>query len=268
MKTILLLVHDDAGQEARLQAGLDIVRALGGHLRCLDIVPPPAMVKDGFGDPSAFVFLLEDTRRREADNRRRTMTRLASEDVAWSMEELNGDPADCVRAACALCDLIIVNSRIADAGAGDMSALAHGLATECDKPLLAVPAESRGLDIAGRVLVAWDGSPAAAEALAAAVPLLKLASDVRILSVDTGETHADGKEAAAYLSRYGVHAEVVVVWATGSPPVAEILANCAEYGPGLCVMGAYGHSRLREKLFGGVTRQMLAEAPFPLFLAH
>lgn len=268
MKNILLLIHDDAGQEARLQAGLDLARALRGHLRCLDLVLNPSKMSDYFGDTTAYVLLLEEARERGAVNRSRTMSRLAKEDVAWSMESMSGEPVDCVASICGLCDVVVVSSRIADPAARDMVALAHDVVMKCGKPVLAVPESCRAVDTTGTALVAWDGSAPAAEALAAAVPLLKLASQVRILSVDTRGGAADCLEAATYLSKHDVHADVSMIKAPGTSPSDAILDTCSEWDAALCVMGAYGHARLREALFGGVTRRMLAEAPIPLLLAH
>lgn len=95
MKNILLIVHDDAGQEARLQAALDVARALDGHLTCLDIAIMPVLVGDyysGIGE----AMLLADEHAREATNREGLEARLAREDVPWDWKEATGNLAPCV----------------------------------------------------------------------------------------------------------------------------------------------------------------------------
>ena len=82
MKNIVLLVHDDEGQEARLQAALDLTRTLGGHLRCVDVTPLIVVAGDmyvGIGQGAVLV----DERESEARNKERLTARLAKEDVPW-----------------------------------------------------------------------------------------------------------------------------------------------------------------------------------------
>src|SRR3546814_20270436 len=83
MKNVLLLVHDDSGQEARLQCALDLTRALSGHLFCMDVVKVPVLVGAEFGEAQAQAMLLEDTRETEAANDRKIKARLTDEDIAW-----------------------------------------------------------------------------------------------------------------------------------------------------------------------------------------
>src|SRR3546814_21012392 len=80
MKNVLLLVHDDSGQEARLQCALDLTRALSGHLFCMDVVQVPVLVGAEFGAAQAQAMLLEDTRETEAANERKVKARLKVED--------------------------------------------------------------------------------------------------------------------------------------------------------------------------------------------
>src|SRR3546814_14648584 len=84
MKNVLLLVHDDSGQEARLQCALDLTRALSGHLFCMDVVQVPVLVGAEFGAAQAQAMLLEDTRETEAANERKVKARLKVEDIAWN----------------------------------------------------------------------------------------------------------------------------------------------------------------------------------------
>lgn len=81
MKNILLLVHDDVGEEARFQAALDLTRALDGHLTCVDVVPLPVMVGDFYSGASE-AMLLADNGQRETVHRERIEARLAHEDVS------------------------------------------------------------------------------------------------------------------------------------------------------------------------------------------
>ncbi len=136
------------------------------------------------------------------------------------------------------------------------------------KPVLAVPDALKSFALGGRAMIAWDGSTAATETVRACVSLLRLASEVRLLCVETGDSDTYLDDAASYLSRYGICAELHRVRDKQRSPAEVILEECTKWKTDWCVMGAYGHSRLRETLFGGVTRRMLTVCPVPLVLSH
>lgn len=269
MKNILLLVHDDAGQEARVQAALDIGRAINGHVTCLDVTILPAIIGAEYaGDVgTGFGMLLAEERDHETANRTTLEKRLAKEDVAWDWVDATGEIATCLKSESALADLIVVNRQLDDFPLPDMRTAAGELVVGSGKPILAVPDSLRRLDLES-ALVAWDGSVTAAVALRAAVPLLKLASRVVILEIGDSSVRAPAEDAAAYLSRHDIHAIVQRV-PRGDEATAQTLLNQAETGAfGYIVMGGFGHRRFLEALFGGVTRAMLTRSPVPLFMAH
>jgi len=267
MKNVLLLLHDDPGQEARLQAALDVVRALNGHLMCLDVVG--VAVDAGYPGPEATALLVEQEGRREVTNRARLEEHLAKEDVAWTIAQATGSFASCLAEAARLADLIVLNPQLDDDGP-DMAGIATSLLLKTGKPVLIVPKESRGFAASGPALVAWDGSLPAMAALTAAVPLLKLASEVRILEVQ-GTSHGAVEEAARYLSRHGIEPEIDLLACFRDAPhetSAVIQDRAEQMRCAYCVMGAYGHSPIREAILGGVTRRMLRTGRMPVLLAH
>jgi len=120
--------------------------------------------------------------------------------------------------------------------------------------------------------VAWNDGDEALHAARAALPSLKAAQSVDIAIVDP-PTHAHdrtdpGGALCLWLARHGVRAEISVLAKT-EPRVSDVLARfCRDRGCEAVVMGAFGHSRLREAILGGTTRGMLASVPLPLLLAH
>lgn len=161
----------------------------------------------------------------------------------------------------------MLNTSVADSFVPDMIPIVSDAVLKAGKPILAIPDDSRGIDFGGHVLAAWDGSGPAAEALRAAAPLLASAEGVTILEI--GDIRGEiAEDAATYLSRHGVRPRVEHVDEPDEGVAAGLLAEMDRRRPAFCVMGAYGHSRLRESLFGGITRKMLEEAKVPLFLAH
>lgn len=266
MKNILLLVHDDVGQEARLQAALDVTRAVGGHLTCVDVVEVP-MVVDGFYGGSGEMVLLDDARARETANKARLEARLAAEDVSWSFVDGCGDLGGCLVEASGTADLVVVNRKLDAFPSPDMRAIARDVLTDTHKLVLAVTDACSHFDATGRALVAWDGSRPAMTALQNAVPLLAMASVVKLVQIGTRDQGIAIEEAATYLSRHGIHAEVEM--RPDTKAVGPALRQAArDFGADWMVMGAYKHRPAAEFLFGGVTREMLSEAELPLLLAH
>lgn len=267
MKNILLLVHDDAGQEARLQTALDLTRALRGHLICLDVAVMPVVIGE-FYAATAEAMLLADEQEREALNRERLETRLAREDVPWDWVEATGPLAASLEEAAKTADIIVVNRRLDSSPLPDMRSVASQVVVGSGKAVVAVPEDARGFPAAGIAMVAWDGSDEAMKALHAAVPLLQLARRVNVVEINDGSIETPAEEVAAYLSRHDVHPVVIRPPADLLPVGDTILAEAERDDVDYIVMGGFGRSRIVEALFGGVTRLILSESPIPVVLAH
>lgn len=267
MKNILVFIHDDDGQEARLQVALDLVRGLRGHLTCVDVVAVPIFVGDYLGT-GGDALLLADEKTRESHNASAIQARLAHEDTPYDWIDTTGDPASCVRQASKLADLIVVNRRLDGGWYPDMVEIAAELVLKSRKPVLAVPEGAHRLDVAGNAVIAWDGSDAAEAALRAAVPLLALAGSVTLLQIDDGSVKVPATEAAKYLARHDIRSQVQIEPGHGRK-VADIVGTVlASRDAAYLVMGGFDHARWVESVFGGVTRTMLDRSPVPVLLAH
>lgn len=265
MKNILVLIHDDPGQEARVQAALDVTRAVNGHLTCLDVTAlVPVLEEIGVAGGSAG--LLDRQREAESANRARLKPRLEAEDVSWTWAVTTDYVEPALDNAAALADLIVANLAWGEFPQPDIRSLASLLLIRVGRPVLTVPDAPVGFMAAGSALVAWDGSRQAADALEAAVPLLRLAERVTILQVEDGSVALPSEDAAAYLSRHDIHA--VIVRKSGISAAEAILDSASGGLFDYLVMGAYGHSRFTEAMFGGVTRTLLWNSPIPVLLTH
>ncbi|NCP11058.1 MAG: universal stress protein [Sphingomonadales bacterium] len=266
MKNVLVTVHDDQGQESRLQCAFDAVRALDGHLYCLDVFDFPIVVAEEYSGFSSGIMFVEETEQRSA-NRQKVVKRLAIEGLPFDWIEDNGDFAASIERSSGLIDLIVVNTTPFERAGSDLHLPAR-LAREQDIPLLAVPASAMSFDPRGPALVAWDGSRSANQALQAALPLLRMAATVTLLSVTEHGALADATAAAKYLSRHDIAADVRIIESPTLPVSTYLLDEIEMLGASLCVMGAYDHAPLRERLFGGTTERLLKHSQVPLLLAH
>ena len=264
MKNILLLVHDDHGQDARLQAALDITRAIEGHLTCVDVTPYPVIAGNGFGLVETVVVL--DERETEAKNKLVISDRLLREDVSWSWIDAQAEIANAVLDAADLADLIILNCALDGFPMPDMRDITSRIVARASAPVLAVPETMERFEL-DRALVAWDGRPSSAAALRAAVPLLAFAKDVEIFTAREPHVHIAPEEAAAYLSRHGIKAGVKAIDLDHLHADFLISDEAALFRADYIVMGAYGRGRLRET-FGGTTKNLLAKSKRPLLMSH
>jgi nucleotide-binding universal stress UspA family protein len=167
-------------------------------------------------------------------------------------------------------DLVVTGQDAGDAAT--VRGLPQYLALHGARPLLVVPPTYDGAPIAENVVAGWDGSIQALRALDGAMPILARARSVRLAIVNPDREaglHGEepGADMALYLARHGVRVEVLVERTHASPGDA-LLGIARDGGAGLLVTGAFGHSRYRELVLGGVTRVLLERATLPLLLAH
>jgi nucleotide-binding universal stress UspA family protein len=272
MKSILLYANEDPGQEHRLQAALDLGRAHGAHITCIQVTPYASFVIGSpYGAVYAAPWLTEEINRTRTETRTRLEERLRREDVPWSWTEADGDPAQSIVDQSRLADLIVLSLPGAEATASnDALALAGETVVHARSPVLAVPSTGRRIESFGPALVAWNGSPEAAYALRASLPMLKIASAVHVVTVVDGSasTGFPATQASEYLSRHGVNSELREV-TSGDRAVGDVVAEQAvAVGAGYIVMGGYGHSRFREAVLGGTTRSLLQQDGIPLLLGR
>ncbi len=267
MKNILVLIHDDTGQEARLQIALDITRMLNGHLMCVDVaIPPAAMTDDTLGGTVGVMLLAEEVDR-EAANRARIERRLEHEDVSWGWTERTGRIAPSLKEASRFADLIVVNRQLHDFPVPDMRAVAGEVIARSGKPVLAVPEDARRLDTEC-AMVAWNGSASSMAALRQAIPLLARTGRVVLTQVDGSSGDGSAEAAASYLSRHDIHVRIERVPPSAAGIGVTLVEQAERHHAGYLVAGGFGHLRLAETLFGGVTRDLLTIAPCPIFMAH
>lgn len=265
MKNILLLVHEDAGQEARLQAALDLTRALEGHLSCLDVAMVPLVAADIHGGAEQ-AMLLNEERDREKANRDRLEKRLNTEGVAWDWTDVIGGMAQAMVDASSLADILVLNRQLDEPSFLDMREITSSVLMKARAPVLAMPEKQKRFAM-DRALIAWDGSETCAATMRACVPLLKLATEVRLFTASEKSIQASPAAAARYLARHGIGAEIEVV-DRGSANADQRISEAAQsWQADYVLMGAYGRGRLREA-FGGVTKRMLGGSPLPLLLGH
>ena len=186
--------------------------------------------------------------------------------AAW--RQATGPLAETLSEEARLADLVVIAQ--ASDGTNAMGPAIEAALFGSGRPLLLAALEEPAT-LGERIAVAWDGGPAAARAVGAALPFLTGAGTVTILSADSPGAGrvADPRRLADYLALQGVTAGIHGVTPSGRAVSAALVEAARETGCDLLVMGAYGHSRVREMVLGGVTQDVLRRPPpLPILMAH
>jgi nucleotide-binding universal stress UspA family protein len=205
----------------------------------------------------------------QAEERIRALAQREGVDFEWQACE--GEAADLIAIASRLQDLVVVGKTEPDEGWGVVERM---VTVPTGRPILVVPSTGPFLDTGKCVLVAWNGSAQAADAVVRGMPFLEGAERVVVLSGSEEREKLPSVnfrpllDVTAYLKRHGVEAEVRRTDAAGTDVGTEILEAARDVKADLVVMGAFGRSRLREWVLGGATRTVLDYMDIPVLMAH
>ncbi len=171
-------------------------------------------------------------------------------------------------------DLVLINRLQSGSSLTDPDMTLEQLMFESGRPVLVVPHGYDGRNTVERIVVAWNGTPEATRAAFDSLPLLTnvSADSVRLVCPPVPDKSPPqlprGADFAEALARHGIQPEVRALPGRHSDAGTEILAQCEEFRADLLVMGAYGHSRLREYVFGGTTETILNDSRIPVLISR
>ena len=200
---------------------------------------------------------------------------LAGATIPWDTQALTtqiGALAPVVGERAMLSDLVVLPKPYRDDAGLEDEAILEAALFQTRVPVLVLPEGLTDWTPRRRALIAWNSSPEALAAVRGALEFLAGAEEVDIAVIDPPRHSADrsdpGEALAAVLARHGAHASVSVLPRSTYRISDTIDRHAADFGADLVVMGAYGHSRLREAILGGATRNMLELATRPVLMAH
>jgi nucleotide-binding universal stress UspA family protein len=270
IKDILTIV-DFGGKRPAAALAAELARRLDAHLTGLSLAHNPIVPASGIVAEADTLLAMREVWLRqaeEADAAFQEIGRLAGVRYEGRIVEALGDGyfSEPVRRS-RLTDLVVIGQENPDAPEPMRSSLIEALLFEGGAPTLIVPYIGDDDFAMRRALVAWDGSATAARAVRASLPLLATSDSVTVLAIGNKRPEEE-TEIAVYLDRHGLKVEVKRI-PSGSIPVADTVLNVVSDESYDCVvMGAYGHSRVREYFFGGATRDILVEMTVPVLMTH
>jgi nucleotide-binding universal stress UspA family protein len=273
-RTVLVHVDSQKASDNRTRAAMSVARQFDATLIGLTAALPqlPMELYDvSLGTVAVSDFTEFDRRHVEAEFGKaaeafKKATQGAGLETGWrAVFEL---PSQALIQTAAAADLLVIGSGTPSVLSDLGSAAAGDIVLRTGRPILVVPEAVDRLAMEPKVLVAWKDTPEAQRAIADAVPFMKRAESVTVVHIEEAGSVAELGEVAGYLMRHGIAVKTNVAKSTGDAPEAQILDIARQTGADLIVAGAYGHSRLREWAFGGMTRGLLTQSSIPCLLSH
>lgn len=276
-KSLFTVLTDADFAENVLTHGIAIANAADAHLEVLCLGVDRSQT--GYYYAGANAMVLQETINRaqeEAEAIEEACKKiLTGSNIRWSTDSGVAQLADLGRHVAGharFSDLAILPKPYGKNHGAELEPVVEAAMFEGQTPVLVVPDEGAPRPDPKTVMIGWNESAEALNAVRAALPVLKSTEKVHVVVIDPpvhGPNRSDpGGLLSQYLARHGIRAEVDVLAKT-LPRVSDVLKrHAADIEADLIVMGAYGHSRFREAILGGATRYMLEQAELPVFMAH
>jgi nucleotide-binding universal stress UspA family protein len=273
-----ILVHMPSERPVRPVVDVAVALAIArrAHLDAIAIgyesMGAAGLIAEGGGVAIAAVLGAEQERAQERADAAiavfETEARLAK--IAYGTRTLATIPAEAghtIAALSRLYDMTVVLQPDAADGSYD-NEIPQQILFNSGGPVLMVPYIHNGPLDAHHIGIAWDGSRLAARAVHDAIPFLKNANAVTVVTINEEASEASSDQLAAHLGRRNIAARVQRLRVDRGNVQGAILSIAAESNMGLLVMGGYGHSRLQERILGGVTRSMFDSMTVPVLMSH
>ncbi len=276
-KSLLTVLTDPKVSDSAMAQLVALATAQDAHAEalCLGV----DRTQTGYYYAGANAMILQETLERATAESEATLAyakeKLGKSGVRWSAEDGVAQIADLGRHVAyraRFSDLVVLPLPYGEGHGAEAEPIVEAALFDGHAPVLVVPDGYEAKGQPKTVLVGWNESVEAMTAIRKALPFLVAAEQVRIVVIDPpqhGPERSDpGGLLSQLLARHGVNCEIDVLSKTMTR-VSDILNRHAEdTGADMIVMGAYGHSRFREAILGGATRNMLEQAKVPIFMAH
>lgn len=274
-RTIVMHLNHEKRARQLLDAGVQLAQGFDAHLIGLHVFPayrlrPPVPLPFGSDILSSITAQIQQESERIKSQFEEATAQHTFVSEWRSIMSERADPAAVVMAHGRAADLVIASQEDPDWELSSILDFPDRLALEGGRPVLVIPNGYELQAMPKSITLAWKNRREAARAAFDALPLLQRAEQVHVLTVEEGETQEGSvgvNEIAATLDRHGVKVSVDVIPVTRTSAAEEIHRRATEQSE-LLVMGAYGQSRFRELVFGGVTRHVLQSMKIPVLFSH
>ncbi len=277
IKDIMVICDAGKANDFRVESSLNLAKVFNSHITGLHLTPYPNPDKSSSGFNKVIDYLVTDQlelTKNTAELLKTTFESKAAElNIPYEWKCIDGIDLQFIIDNARYADLVVLPQGYSRFGEENPQRIDDYLSIYMGRPTIVVPDIKRVFNLPKRIMIAWDESREAARAVHDAMPFLEYAETVQIVCVlDKNEEQKENiiysDDLRKHLSHHGVNAEVVNVDELVDGTGKTILQSALEFDADLIVMGAYGVTRLKEVLLGGVTRFLLKYTTIPLFLSH
>ena len=272
IKSILLHMANDEHHAERLQRGIELATRFDAYLEILYIATPVSMPAGITGRGASYAYLAEATaiaHEKAEEIEHEVRTNCSGLTYSFTIEE--GDHVELLARRTPFVDLAVVSqSHPAHLEDRVRLQIPDQLPMQAACPTIVLPWERRTQNSGHHTLIAWKNTREAGRAVRDAIPFLGDADRVTVLSIERpGTPDSTGEKICDFLSKHGVNVDLRTNINDNDASVGEIILDVGrELDCDSLVMGAYGHSRLRELIIGGVTRYILGHMDLPVLMSH
>ena len=272
-----IITHVDSSRacEQRFRAALKLAQTHHAELSTLYTIPAysiPVYAEARIGSDileQAKVAMWDTAK--EVQAKYESISREAGQSIQCFITE--GAPASILSQYARYTDLLVLGQGEPEDPEDTSTGLADHVVLECGTPCLVIPYIGPQQTLGKRILVSWNAGRECARAVKDAIPLLQQADHVELISInplrgDIDEGSVPGLDICRYLAQHEVEAKTVRVDSDEIDTGDILLSHVTDLAADLIVMGAYGHSRLREVVLGGVTRHVMKHMTVPVFISH
>jgi nucleotide-binding universal stress UspA family protein len=273
-----LLVHVDGGARGpvRIDVAARLARRFDAHLiglHALTVVKLPGYARvameGGAGIEEFQAKAATEAARQAQQVFTRGVNAVGLSKTEWRASR--GDAAEVAPLHARYADLVVIGQPNPSDESGVEPELAERLVLAAGRPVVVVPYAGTFAEIGKRVMVAWNAGREATRALTDAIPMLREAKEVHVIAFNpVGAPHGEvpGADIGLYLARHGIKVNVSQQTAEDVDVGNQLLSRAADLDVDLIVMGAYGHSRMKELVLGGVTRTIFESMTVPVLMSH
>lgn len=272
-KSMTVCLDNSAGSSRLLEFALTLAAQNNAHLTGLHLTYAPIILSDPYAVWEPMMLEWEESAQTKQEHAREIfISEAAKAGVSADFSAYRSTDLTAVIAHARASDLTIVGQRNQGDNEGDLgNNFPISFVLKLGRPILFFPYNDEVSTKFNTIIVAWDGGREATRAMADAMPFLKLAQQVKVLSISE---HSDQDhdlpdiDIAAYLAKHGVKVDIERNENVQIAPAEWLLSRAADSAADLLVMGAYGHNRLTELILGGVTRTVMRKMTLPVLMSH
>lgn len=277
MKDILVLCDSNDSNDYRVETALSYAKSFEAHITGMHMIPFPVIPIYGGMYPDASLYTAAaqiDKANEHAEELEKSFTSIANNyEVPYEWKTIEGLDINFVIENARYADLVVAPAAYSHYSVETSHHLCEYFSSELGRPLLITPDLKKIFNLPKRVIIAWDESHEAARAVHDALPVLKHAESVQIVSVSKNDKNEKenmirGEQLQRHLHHHNINCEVFSPDKSSKGTGYTIYESALEYNAELIVMGAYGHSKFKEIILGSTTKYLIENSTLPLFVSN